>query len=456
MNIPLHIIILAAGDGTRMKSRLPKVLHTVGGRSMLSLVYATAAQLGPDRIHVVYNPGTPEVRQALAGQDVSWVQQAQRLGTGHAVQQAMPGIPDEARVLVLYGDLPLLTPDILRALIDSTDSGLSVLTMHLDEPTGYGRIIRNRDGRISGIVEEKDASSEQRQVKEVNSGIIFAEAGKLRNWLSGLENSNSQGEYYLTDIFARASSDGVGIGSAQAQDPGILMGANDRVQLAELEQRLRLREARALMLAGVQISDPLRVELRGNITAGIDVHIDINVVLEGEVVLGDNVYIGPGCVLKNCELAAGTRVHPYSVVEGVRTTGACDIGPFARVRPGTVLAQGSRVGNFVEIKNTSLGEGSKASHLSYLGDSTIGAEVNIGAGTITCNYDGANKHRTVIEDGVFVGSDTQLVAPVTVGKNANIGAGSTITKDVPEGKLTLSRSKQVTVDGWKRPKKGDR
>lgn len=437
-----------------MKSRLPKVLHTLGGRSMLSLVHATATQLEPDKIHVVYNPGTPKVKAALAGQKIDWVPQAQRLGTGHAVQQVMPDIPDEARVLVLYADLPLLRAGILRKLIESGDTGLSVLTMQLEEPKGYGRIIRNDRGQICGIVEEKDASAEQRMINEVNSGIIFASAGKLRRWLSGLENSNSQGEYYLTDIFSGASNDGVEIGSAQADEPDDLLGANDRVQLAGLERRLRDRQARELMLAGVQISDPQRVDLRGNITAGTDVRIDINVILEGEIVLADGVEIGAGCVLKNCDLAAGTRVHPYSVLEGVRTTGACDIGPFARVRPGTVLAQGSRIGNFVEIKNTTLGAGSKASHLSYLGDSTIGANVNIGAGTITCNYDGANKHQTVIEDGVFVGSDTQFVAPVTVGKNANIGAGSTITKNVPEGKLTLSRSKQVTVEGWKRPKKG--
>ncbi len=454
MSIPLHIIILAAGDGTRMKSRLPKVLHQVGGRAMLAHVHKTALDLRPQKIHVVFNPQTPELKESLSGHDVEWVEQEQRLGTGHAVQQAIPAIPDEASVLVLYGDLPLITPDLLSALIGGSDADLKVLTMRLAKPAGYGRIQRNALGNITGITEEKDASDAQKTISEVNTGIIMAAAGKLKHWLSGLQNENSQGEFYLTDIFAAASDEGASISSVEADDPCDLLGANDRVQLAKLESHYRQRRATQLMLAGVQIADPQRVELRGNISVGTDISIDINVVLEGEIDLGDGVEIGPGCVLKDCTLAAGTRVHAYSVMEGVTTHGPCDIGPFARLRRGTDLGEGSRVGNFVEVKNSSLGDGTKASHLSYLGDSTIGKGVNIGAGTITCNYDGVNKHRTIIEDGVFIGSDTQLVAPVTVGKNADIGAGSTITKDVPEGKLTLSRAKQVTIPGWKRPKKG--
>lgn len=456
MNIPLHIIILAAGDGTRMKSRLPKVLHPVGGRAMLTHVYETAKGQSPQKIHVVFNPDSPEVRNALADDDVDWVAQEQRLGTGHAVMQAMPGIPDDAEVMVLYGDLPLLRPGTLKPLAELAGTDLAVLTMQLDDPGGYGRILRDEAGTVSAIIEEKDATESQRSINEVNTGIILARAGKLKDWLSGLQNNNSQGEYYLTDVFALARKDGATVDSVMAEDASELQGANDRVQMAELEARYRQRSATELMLAGVSIADPDRIELRGNIQAGTDVSIDINVVLEGDIELGDGVQIGPGCVLRNCSLAAGTRVHPYSVMEGVKTRGACDIGPFARVRPGTVLGEGSRVGNFVEVKNSSLGEGSKASHLSYLGDSTIGNDVNIGAGTITCNYDGVNKHRTIIEDNVFIGSDTQLVAPVRIGKGADIGAGSTITKDAPEGKLSLSRSKQLTVPGWKRPKKEEK
>ena len=426
MSLPLHIIILAAGDGTRMKSDLPKVLHPVGGLPMLAHVHATAARLGAAQVHIVYNPEHTILPQTLDDPAINWVAQHQRLGTGHAVQQAMPDVPDEGRVLVLYGDLPLLRPASLMGLLDLPDSALGVLTMRMDSQTGYGRIVRGDQGEVMAIVEEKDANDYQRAINEVNSGIIIAAAAPLRAWLESLGNDNAQGE---------------------------LAGANDRVQLAQLETRLRERNATELMRKGVQIADPARIDIRGTVEPGRDVSLDVNVVLEGRVKLGDGTIIGPGCVLRDCTLAAGTRVHAHSVLEGVRTLGACDIGPFARVRPGTELGEGSRVGNFVEIKNTTLGEGSKASHLSYLGDSSIGKQVNIGAGTITCNYDGVNKYRTEIGDGVFIGSDTQLVAPVKIGDHANIGAGSTITKDAPEGKLTLSRSKQVTVDGWKRPKK---
>jgi bifunctional UDP-N-acetylglucosamine pyrophosphorylase/glucosamine-1-phosphate N-acetyltransferase len=453
MSIPLHIIILAAGDGTRMKSRLPKVLLPLAGRPMLAHVFDAARQLVAEKIHIVFNPEFPEVPAAIDDAGVNWVPQAERLGTGHAVQQAMPEVPDEARVLVLYGDLPLVTPLLLRPLLEAQTADLGVLTMHQDEPAGYGRVLRDKDGRLVGIVEEKDATNEQRAIQEVNSGILLARAAGLRRWLDGLGRDNNKGEYYLTDVVAAAQSEGVAVEGLAAQQPQELAGANDAQQLAALESRFRARQAAQLMHRGVRIADPARLDVRGQVEAGSDVSLDVNVVLEGRVVLGDGVQIGPGCVVRDCQLAGGTRVHAYSVLEGVRSHGPCDIGPFARLRPGTDLGAGSRVGNFVEVKNTSLGEGSKASHLSYLGDSSIGREVNIGAGTITCNYDGANKHRTVIGDGVFIGSDTQLVAPVTVGKDATIGAGSTITQDVPEDKLTLSRVKQVTVDGWQRPRK---
>jgi bifunctional UDP-N-acetylglucosamine pyrophosphorylase/glucosamine-1-phosphate N-acetyltransferase len=456
MSKPLHIIILAAGDGTRMKSRLPKVLHQVGGQPMLAHVYETATPLGAAAIHIVYNPDANEVCDALAGENITWVPQNLRLGTGHAVMQAMPAIPDNTQVLVLYGDLPLLTEDLLRQLIDDGEADLNVLHMTLEEPTGYGRIIRDGQGGITAIVEEKDANDVQKSIAEVNTGIVLADSGKLKEWLAGLKNENSQGEYYLTDIVAAAHADGTSIKGIHADNSNELLGANDRVQLAELESHYRMRRATELMLNGVQIADPSRIDIRGKVSTGNDVSLDINVVLEGDNTLGHGVTIGAGCVLRDCSLADGTRVHPYTVMEGVRTHGACDIGPFARVRPGTELGENSRIGNFVEIKNSSLGEGTKASHLSYLGDSTIGNNVNVGAGTITCNYDGVNKHRTIIEDDVFIGSDTQLVAPVRVGKGADIGAGSTITKDVPEGKLSLSRSKQVSVPGWKRPEKANK
>jgi len=438
-----------------MKSRLPKVLHTVGGRPMITHVLDTADRLFPEATHVVYNPESSQVVDACDAWNVRWVPQHERLGTGHAVQQAMSGVPDGATVLVLYADIPLVPEGLLRDLVAASGTGLALLTMEPDDPTGYGRIIRDPAGTLIGIVEERDAGREQRGIPEVNSGILAARAGELRRWLEALGNDNSQGEFYLTDVVATAHGEGVEVASVKASDAGLLEGINDRAQLARLDGRHRRIRARDLMLAGVGIVDPDRVELRGRIEAGIDVSIDVNVVLEGDIRLGDGVVIAAGCVLRDCDLAAGTRVHPYSVLEGVRTSGACDIGPFARLRPGTELAAGTRVGNFVETKNATLGEGSKASHLSYLGDSEIGRGVNIGAGTITCNYDGANKHRTIIEDGAFIGSDTQLVAPVTVGRNAVVGAGSTITRDAPPDALTVSRARQATVRGWKRPKKGD-
>ncbi len=453
MHKPLHIVILAAGEGTRMKSTLPKVLHRIGGRPMLVHLLETAASIEPAAIHVVIGSGSEQVKQACSEFQVNWVIQHERRGTGHAVAQAMPAIPDDARVLVLLGDHPLIPAAVLRELTSGRPVPLTVLTMELAKPRGYGRIERDRIGRIAGIVEDRDATPAQWGIKEVNTGIILSEAPELRRWLEQLGCDNSKQEYYLTDIFAMAHSEGKEIQGVLAPDPLDLQGANDRRQMAALEQRYRQRAAAQLMEDGVQIIDPARIDVRGHIQAGRDVCIDINVVLEGNVELGDRVSLGPGCLLKDCQLAAGTVVHAYSILEGVRTSGACEIGPFARLRPGTELAEGSRIGNFVEVKNTRMGEGSKANHLSYVGDAEVGDRVNIGAGTITCNYDGANKHLTRIEDDVFIGSDTQLVAPVTIGRGATIGAGSTISKDAPPGELTVSRAPQTTLPGWTRPQK---
>lgn len=449
----LHIVVLAAGEGTRMNSAAPKVLQTVGGRPMLAHVLDTAESLDPAAIHVVHGAGGGQVREVFGDRAVTWVHQSERRGTGHAVQQAMPGIPDGARVLVLPGDHPLLPTGLLRELLAAPRDSLALLTMTLDDPGSYGRIRRDGEGDVVGIVEQRDASAEELAITEVNTGILAAPAERLAGWLERLSDNNAQGEFYLTDIVGFARSDRVAIHGVRAAEADDLHGANDRAQLAQLERRLQAREVSRLMAAGAQVLDPARCDIRGTVKVGRDVLIDVNVVFEGQVQLGDGVSIGANCVLIDCDLAAGTRVHPMSVLQGVTTTGACDIGPFARVRPGTTLGPGSRVGNFVEVKNTRLGSDSKASHLSYLGDSEIGDGVNIGAGTITCNYDGVNKHRTVIEDGAFIGSDSQLVAPVKVGKDATVAAGTTLTRDAPAGKLTVSRAKQVTVDGWKRPKK---
>ena len=451
MNERLHIVILAAGEGTRMNSSLPKVLHPVGGKPMLLHLLETAGHLQPEMIHVVVGSGAERVREACRGHAVEWVMQAERRGTGHAVDQAMTAIPDGARVLVLMGDQPLVPVGVLRLLCDHSSASLSVLTMRLDDPGGYGRIERDSSGCITGIVEERDASASQRGISEVNTGIILAPASELRRWLAQLNCENSKKEYYLTDIFAMAHQEGKTIRGEIAPEPMDLQGANDHGQLAALERRFRRRAATELMSRGVRIIDPARIDIRGHVRCGRDVCIDVNVVLEGHNEMGDGVSIGPGSILKNCELAAGTIVHAYSVLDGVRTSGACEIGPFARLRPGTELSAGSKVGNFVEVKNSRLGENSKASHLSYLGDSQVGDRVNIGAGTITCNYDGANKHQTRIEDDVFIGSDSQLIAPVTIGRGATIGAGSTITRDTSPDALTLSRAPQKTIKGWKKP-----
>ncbi len=453
MSQPLEVIILAAGQGTRMKSALPKVLHEVGGQPLLARVYHTARALDPRRIHIVHGHGAERVREQLGHLEANWVLQADQLGTGHAVAQALPMVEAASKVLVLYGDVPLIEAATLDRLVDAAGDGLALLTVMLADPTGYGRIVRDSAGNIRRIVEQKDATEAERAIREGNTGLLCVDADRLRGWLGRLDNHNVQGEYYLTDIFAMAAEEGIAIHGIAAPTEEEVAGVNDKLQLASLERALQRRQARALLLAGVTLRDPERFDLRGELTAGRDVVIDINVVLEGKVVLGDGVTIGPGCVLREVTIGAGTTVKAMSVIEQAVIGAHAQIGPYARIRPETTIADQAHIGNFVEVKKSSIGTGSKVNHLSYVGDTTMGARVNIGAGTITCNYDGAYKHRTVIGDDVFVGSDTQLVAPVTVSDGATIGAGSTITKDVPPGELTLSRSKQMTLSGWKRPVK---
>lgn len=453
MTTPLHVVVLAAGEGKRMKSALPKVLQRIAGRPMLAHVLDSARALDPAGIHIVYGHGGDAVRAAFAAQsDLRWAEQAQQLGTGHAVQQAMPGIPDDARVLVLYGDVPLIRSATLRRLLDAPGA-LAVLAAELDDPTGYGRILRDAQGRVGAIVEHKDANDDQRAIRLINTGVIAADAKALRHWLSNLSNRNTQGEYYLTDVFAMAAHEFAGAEIVIADDRIETEGANDPWQLAQLERAYQRRAVRVLCDAGARFADVDRVDVRGEVTVGRDVEIDANVIFEGRVVLGDGVRIGPFCRLKDVSLAAGTELRAHCDLDGATTEGAAIVGPFARLRPGTVLGDGAHIGNFVETKNAKIGAGSKANHLTYLGDAVVGAGVNVGAGVITCNYDGANKHTTTIEDGAFVGSNVALVAPVTVGANATIGAGSTISKDAPEGKLTVARTRQATLDGWKRPTK---
>lgn len=453
MTQPLHVIILAAGAGKRMKSALPKVLQPIAGRPMLAHVIDTARQLQPEAIHVVYGHGGEAVRQAFGDQpDLRWAEQSHQLGTGHAVLQAMPEVPDAATVLVLYGDVPLIRADTLRHLL-SQPGRLAVLVAEVADPTGYGRIVRNAEGKVGAIVEQKDASDEQRSIRTINTGIITAESTALRRWLSQLSNANAQGEYYLTDIFAAAASDYTPAEMAFVQDPQDAEGANDPWQLAQLERAWQLREVRALCAQGARVLDPGRLDIRGTVTVGSDVQIDVNVILEGCVVLGDGVSIGAFTRLKDVSLAAGTVVKPHCDLDGVISEGAAEIGPFARLRPGTVLAEGSHVGNFVETKKVVLGAGSKANHLTYLGDAVIGSKVNIGAGTITCNYDGVNKSQTTIGDRAFIGSNSSLVAPVVIGEGATVAAGSVITRGAPADKLTVARARQETIDGWKRPTK---
>ena len=450
---PLHVVILAAGEGKRMKSSLPKVLQPVAARPMLAHVVDAARALHPAAIHIVFGHGGAQVRAAFADQaDLRWAEQARQLGTGHAVQQALPGVPDDARVLVLYGDVPLITSDTLARLL-AAPGALAVLAAEPADPTGYGRIVRDAEGNVARIVEQKDASDEERRIGIINTGVIASDADALRGWLAALRNDNAQGEYYLTDVFAQAAAEYRQAEIVMVAEAIEAEGANDPWQLAQLERAFQLRAVRALCAQGVRFADPSRVDIRGSVRAGSDVEVDVDVVFEGEVVLGDNVRIGPFCRLRDVSLAAGTVVRAHCDLEGARSEGAATIGPFARLRPGTVLADGVHVGNFVEAKNAVMGPGSKANHLTYLGDAAIGSKVNIGAGTITCNYDGVNKSKTTIGDGAFIGSNSSLVAPVEIGAEATIAAGSVITVDAPAGKLTVARSHQHTVDGWRRPKK---
>ena len=449
----LHVIILAAGAGTRMKSSRAKVLMPLAGRPLLGHVLDAARALQPSAIHVVYGHCGEQVQAAFADQaDLHWVLQAERLGTGHAVERALLGIPDGTQVLVLYGDVPLIRVETLHKLVQG-HAVLRLLTTRLEDPRGYGRVLRDGNGEIREVVEEKDADADQRAISLVNTGILAAEAQALRGWARRLERNNAQGEYYLTDIFRMAAEEGRGALNVECANPIEVAGVNDPWQLTELEAQYRQRAARALAYAGVRLADPARIDVRGTVEAGHDVELDINVILEGSVVLGDDVRIGAFTRLKDVRLASGTVVQSHCDLDGVVTHGPCTIGPFARLRPGTVLERDAHVGNFVETKKTHLGEGSKANHLSYLGDSEIGRGVNIGAGTITCNYDGINKSVTHIGDGAFIGSNSALVAPVRIGAQATIGAGSVITHDAPDGELTVARGRQQTFHGWKRPVK---
>lgn len=450
----LHVVILAAGQGTRMKSARPKVLQPLAGRPLLAHVLGRALGLGAHATHVVYGHGGDAVPAAFPEADVRWVLQAEQLGTGHAVAQAMPGVPDDATVLVLYGDVPLIEAATLRPLVDAARAGrFALLGVRLEDPAGYGRIIRDAGGRVVRVVEQKDASPSELAVSEVNTGILAAPAGRLRSWLAGLSNANAQGEYYLTDVVAMAVAEGVTVEAPLAPTVAEVLGVNDRAQLAGLETALRARITAELMAAGVTFVDPARVDVRGRLDCGQDVVIDVNTVFEGVVELGDGVSIGPNVMIRDSRLGAGCAVRPNTIIEGAEVGPGCELGPFARLRPGADLAEGVKIGNFVELKKSRLGAGSKVNHLSYVGDAEIGTRVNVGAGTITCNYDGANKHRTVIGDDAFIGSNTALVAPVEVGAGATIGAGSTISRDAPAGELTVGRARQATVPGWKRPRK---
>ena len=449
----LNIVILAAGQGKRMHTRLPKVLHRVGGQTLIARVIETARRLQPRTICVVYGYGGKQVPEAVAAPDVVFVKQAPQLGTGHALQQALPKLARSDKTLVLYGDVPLIRAETLAPMVAGSGERVRVLTTVVDAPFGYGRIVRDRAGRIKRIVEESDATPRERRIREVNTGMMTLPTRRLAKWLGKLKARNAQGEYYLPDVVPEALADGVPVEALMAADATEALGVNSREQLAQVERIHQRRWAQRLLEFGTSLADPARLDVRGELKCGKDVAIDINCVFEGDVVLGDEARIGPGCVLRNATVGARTAVEPYSVIEDAVIGADCRIGPYSRIRPGARLADSVHIGNFVEVKNSSIGEDSKANHLAYLGDSSIGARVNIGAGTITCNYDGFEKHLTDIGREVFVGSNAALVAPVRIGKGATTGAGSTITKDAPDGQLTLTRAKQVTLEGWKRPEK---
>ena len=448
-----EVVILAAGKGTRMRSKLPKVLHCVAGKPMVQHVIDNADQLGATAIHVVIGHGAELVQQTIAGETISWVVQEQQLGTGHAVAQALPKIQDDSIVLVAYGDVPLVAKDTLAALVDSAnDNTLSLLTVKLESPTGYGRIVREA-GSITAIVEQKDASDEQLLINEVNTGILAVPAKKLKTWLPTLSSDNAQGEYYLTDIIAMAVKDGMQVIAQHPQSAMEVEGANNRLQVAGLERFYQLQQAERLMTEGATLADPKRIDVRGNLTIGEDIIIDVNCVFIGDVSIADDVIIGPNCVIENSTIGKGTVIKANSVLENATVGEQCDIGPFARLRPATVLNNNAKIGNFVETKKVNIGEGSKVNHLSYIGDSNIGQGANIGAGTITCNYDGVNKSLTTIGDRAFIGSNSSLVAPVTIGADATVGAGSTITGNVDDSQLSVARGRQKNIDGWNRPTK---
>ena len=449
----LTTVILAAGKGTRMRSKLPKVLHPIAGKPMVQHVIDNAKALGATSTNLVYGHGGDMLKESLTDSSLNWVLQEEQLGTGHAVAVAKEHINDDDTVLVLYGDVPLTKKETLDALLAATPKqGLAVLTVNLDNPSGYGRMLRE-NGKLVGIVEQKDASPEQLQINEINTGIMACNGGLLKKWLGQLSNNNAQGEYYLTDIVAMAHAEGVEISSSQPSHPMEVEGANNRVQLAQLERAYQAWQAEALMINGASLADPARIDVRGTVKTGQDVQIDVNVIFEGDVELGDDVVIGPNCVLKNCKIGDGVVIKANTLIEDASVAAKCTLGPYARLRPGAVMEEDSHIGNFVEMKKSRLGKGSKANHLTYLGDAQIGEKVNIGAGTITCNYDGVNKSQTIIGDNAFIGSNSSLVAPVEIGKTATVGAGSVVTSKVEDEQLAIARAKQRNLNGWKRPVK---
>ena len=452
-NNHINVVILAAGQGTRMKSSMPKVLHPLAGMPLVQHVINTSKELKPKHINIVYGHGGEQVQKTINDPEINWVLQAEQLGTGHAVDQVSEHLHDDELVLILYGDVPLIHIDTLADLLKLAADGISLLTVHLDDPQGYGRIVRDQSGQVKNITEEKDATDTIKKIHEVNTGILAVKANLLKGWLSQLDNNNAQKEYYLTDVIAMAVKDNFTVHTTQPDNEFEVMGVNNRIQLSELERYYQHKQANKLMASGITLADPSRIDIRGQLTHGKDIYIDVNTVIEGDVLIGNNVSIGANCVIKDSKIADNVEILPMSILDSASIGKGSKVGPFARLRPGAVLADKTHIGNFVEIKKSFIGDGSKVNHLTYIGDSLVGKKVNIGAGTITCNYDGANKHQTIIEDDVFVGSATQLVAPVKIGKNVTIGAGSTITSDVAENELAITRVKQKTIKGWQRPVK---